>query len=76
MTDIDALKALRGEVADGECSMHLAIAAVPKWSSLIMASFDGNLDAALALHDALLPGCFVAITRLCDVKGSWHLRKD
>lgn len=34
---------------------------IVKWGSLVMASFDGSLDAAVALLEALLPGWTIRV---------------
>jgi hypothetical protein len=62
MTRKEALIALRAAVKAGHCSTHLALSAIPKWSSVVMASFDGSLDAARALHEAVLPGWWWQVT--------------
>jgi hypothetical protein len=57
MTKLDALRGLYDAVKGGESvSFDQALAAIPKWSSLVMASSDGSVDAALALIAATLPG--------------------
>jgi hypothetical protein len=53
--DKQAIRKLREAVEAGTCPMDMAIAAIPKWSSLIMAAFDGSFDAAFELHKAMLP---------------------
>lgn len=53
----DALKRLIEAVEVGDESVNnRAIEAIPQWASLIIAAHRGSLDAAKALHDALLPG--------------------
>jgi len=55
--NVDALKALAEAVDDGTMTdKHIMQLPLVKWGSLVCASFDGSLDAAKALHDAVLPG--------------------
>ena len=54
-TDLDRL--IEAVETGGALKMSTVIhSPVVEWSSLVMASFDGSLDAAVALLEALLPG--------------------
>lgn len=58
---LDALRALLGKVKDGSLSgepadMNLAQSAIGDEFMGVAESYKGSLDAAKALHDAVLPG--------------------
>ena len=67
MTDMDKLIAAveAGTMHDGHV-MRASI--VVQWGGLVVAAFDGSLDAAIALHDALMPGWDYCIDYVQRVK--------
>lgn len=78
MTDLSALKDLRDKVAAGTATKRDFILSdlVPHDRSAFRA-FSGSLDAAKALHEALLPGwgwhCGVYGARVWEYPGDeWH----
>lgn len=57
MTKLEALKALEQEVAAGKWDWKLAeVWGYPLFGGLGFDAFNGSLDAALSLHQAVLPG--------------------
>lgn len=71
MTDAKALRDLIAAVEAGAISTDLIGEAFGHgWDDIrALAAFDGSLDAARALHDALLPGCSATI----DIMGKVDL---
>ena len=64
---IDALRALKAAVAAGKAKRQMFAEAFPErgltspyWNAAM--AYDGSLDAAKALHDAGLPGCWMRMS--------------
>lgn len=64
MTRIDALKDLLSKVETGDCSMWLCLNVSIEHGEKALDAFNGSLDAAKALHEAVLPGWDYRICRL------------
>ena len=60
---IEAVEA--GEAGWNRLATIAEEAMLPREAALSATAYSGSLDAALRLHEALLPGWFSTITRLC-----------
>jgi len=71
MTDITALDKLIAAVDGGELSVTTPHAGLPSHAMInLILSYRGSLDAAKALHDALLPEWFAGMSQNIH-RGDW-----
>ncbi|MEB3419921.1 hypothetical protein ACFSDD_11115 [Salipiger marinus] len=76
MTRLDALRALLAKVEAGELDFRDDIALNDNWPAKLCLdktwqAYQGSLDAAKALHEALLPGW--RITAIQHASGRWRV---